>query len=92
MTLPDVVDQFLHASRVEDRYHGVDEGELGRMGLEVVVTRRLWGAYWGYEWLAIVVYPASAFFMTTFLIIFFVERRRAGLFEFSIRRRPRKES
>lgn len=57
-----------------------------------VVTRRFWGAYWGYEWLAIVVYSALAFFMTTFLIIFFVERRRASLFEFSIRRRPRKES
>lgn len=58
--------------------------------LGFVFTRRVWGAYWGYEWFAIVIYSSLTFFATAFLVIFFVEWGRAGLLELPLRRRDRK--
>ena len=59
----------------------------------IFVTVRRWlGAFPGYEWWAIGVYSAFLFFMLSLIVIFIVERRRAGLLVFSIRRRERKDA
>lgn len=52
-----------------------------------VFTRRIWGDYWGYEWVAIGVYTSLTTFAFAFLAIFLVERRRAGLLELPLVRR-----
>lgn len=55
-----------------------------------VFTRRVWGEYWGYEILANAIYGMLLVFASAFLAILIVERGRAGLLTFSIRRRERK--
>lgn len=56
-----------------------------------VFSRRVWKEFWGYEWLAIGIYSLLFASITAFVIVFYVEFRRAGLLVFSIRRRGRKE-
>lgn len=55
--------------------------------LVFVLTRRLWGMFFGYEVIAFVVYSWFALSVTAFLVIFYAERRRAGLLELPLRRR-----
>lgn len=55
-----------------------------------VFARRVWKEFWGYEWFAIVVYSLLFISAAAFVVVFYVEFRRAGLLVFSIRRRERK--
>lgn len=55
--------------------------------LVFVVLRRIFGAFPGYEWWAVGVYSIFGIFITALSVIFVVERRRAGLLVFLIRRR-----
>lgn len=55
------------------------------------LLRRWIGAFPGYEWWAIGIYSSLTLFATAFLVIFFVERRRAPLLELSVKRRRTKE-
>lgn len=55
--------------------------------LAFIFSRRVWGAYWGYEWVAIIAYTSLTAFATALLLMFFVERDRAGLLEFPLIRR-----
>ena len=58
--------------------------------LTFVMVRRWLGDFPGYEWWAIGVYSTFLFFMLSLIAIFIVERRRAGLLVFPIRRREEK--
>ena len=60
--------------------------------LTFVMVRRWLGDFPGYEWWAIGVYSTFLFFMLSFIAIFIVERRRAGLLVFPIRRREGKDA
>lgn len=59
--------------------------------LGFVFARRLMGAFWGYEWFAIVIYSMLFLSALTFVTVFYVEFRRAGPLVFPIRRRDRKD-
>lgn len=54
--------------------------------LVFIVSRRFFGAYWGYEIIAVIVYPSFAFFTTAFMVVFYVERRHDELLSLPLKR------
>lgn len=44
--------------------------------LGFVASRRWWGAYFGYEWIAVILYGSMILFAWSFYVIYLVERRR----------------
>lgn len=63
--------------------------------LTYVATRRWWGDYAGYEWVAVILYTAMTVFASLFYAIYLVERRRQDTIAFLLpppdERKNRKE-
>jgi hypothetical protein len=59
--------------------------------LAFIISRRWFGEYPGYEWVAIVLYSSLTVFAWLFYAIFLVERKRADIMQFPVARRKKKE-
>lgn len=56
-----------------------------------IISRRWFGEYPGYEWVAVVLYSSLTVFAWLFYIIFLIERRRSSILEMPMTRRTHKE-
>lgn len=59
--------------------------------LAFIISRRWFGEYPGYEWVAVVLYSSLTVFAWLFYGIFLIERRRSDIMQFPVARKRKKE-
>jgi hypothetical protein len=57
-----------------------------------IISRRWFGEYWGYEWVAVILYSSLTAFAWLFYGIYLVERRRSPIMTIPLTQRRKKES
>lgn len=55
-----------------------------------IISRRWFGEYPGYEWIAVILYSSLLVFAWLFYVIYLIERRRSSILQFPLGRREKK--